>query len=336
MVTLYVTSLERGSGKTTVCAGLGKHLESDGKKVGFFKPIIGGSKPAKDADSGAAFMKKAFALKETLDSICPYFKDEKERTGGIKEAFAKVAKGKDVVIVEDINEQSQIPYSILEALDARVVIVGGYSQELPGDKLTTACKYFEKHLLGVVLNKVPGSQVERVRSEVSIAFSQAGIDILGVLPEDRTLLALTVGELAENIQGEILNNSEKSAELVENIMLGALCVDPGPVYFGRKVNKAAILRVERADMQMAALETSTRALVLSGNTVPMPSILNRAEDKEVPIIMASDDITTIVTNIEDALAKTRFNQENKLAKLAEIMAQNFDFKATYKGLGLAG
>ena len=40
MVALYVTSLERGIGKTAVCAGLGKHLLSDGKKIGFFKPVI--------------------------------------------------------------------------------------------------------------------------------------------------------------------------------------------------------------------------------------------------------------------------------------------------------
>ena len=336
MVTIYVTSLEGGSGKTTVCAGIGKYLKDDGKKVGFFKPVIAGSKPAGAADGDAVFIKQILTLRDSVKSINPSYSDDSKLTSDITEDFNKIARGKDVVIVEDLDEQSQVSYAILEALNARVIIVAGDSVELPGEKLLTACKYYKEHLLGVVLNKAPAGQIERVRSEATASFSQAGINILGVLPEDRTLLALSVGELAEYIRGEILNNNEKSAELVENVMLGALVVDPGPDYYGRKVNKAAVLRTERQDMQMAALETSTRALVLSGDAAPTPLIRNRAENKSVPIIQASDDVASIVANIEDALAKTRFNQENKLTKLVEIMKQHFNFEAMYKGSGLAG
>ena len=336
MVTLYLTSLERGSGKTAVCAGLGKHLVSDGKKTGFFKPIIAGGKnmPAEAVDSDAEFMKHVFALEEPLESLCPVFSDEGKLTGGVKEAFSKVSHGKDVVIVEGINEQDQASHGVAKTLDARVIIVAGYSNELSGAELISAAKDFGANLLGIVLNKVPGSQLERVRTEASASFGEAGVNILGVLPEDRALLAFTIGELAEYLQGEILNNAEESAELAENIMLGALCVDPGPVYFGRKANKVAVLRSERSDMQLAALETSTRCLVISGETPPIPSVLNRAEDKKIPIILAKEDVRAIVANIEDALAKTRFNQENKLPRLTEILEQHFDFQTVYKGLGL--
>jgi len=335
LATLYVTSLEKGMGKTAVCAGLGKHLLNDGKKIGFFKPIIAGNKPAEGVDSDAAFMKHVFALKESVESLCPVFTDEGNLTSKIKEAFTKISKGKDVVIIEGIDEQSPASYETVKTLGARVIIVEGYSQELPRGKLITASKYFGEYLLGVVLNKVPGSQAGRVSSEAPASFSKAGVSLLGVLPEDRALLALTIGELAEHIQGEILNNHEKSAELVENFMLGAMCVDPGPVYFGRKANKVAVLRGERSDMQLAALETSTRCLGLSGDTAPNPSVLYRAEDKKIPIIQASDDVATIVTNFEDALAKTRFNHENKLPNLTEIMEQNFYFEAMYQVVGLA-
>ena len=334
MVTLYVTSLGKGMGKTAVCAGLGKHLLNDGKETGFFKPIIAGNEPAEAVDSDASFVKDVFALKESVEFLCPVFTDEGNLTGKIEEAFTKVSRGKDVIIIEGIDQQSRASYGILEALDARVIIVEGYSKELPGTQLTTVCEYFGKHLLGVVLNKVPGSQAERVRSEASASFSKAGVSLLGVLPEDRALLALTIGELAEHVQGEILNNHEKSAELVENFMLGAIGVDPGPIYFGRKANKAAVLRGECSDMQLVTLETSTRCLVLSGDTAPSPSVLYQAGDKKIPVILTKDDVSGIVTNIEDALTKTRFNQENKLPKLTEIMEQDFDFEAVYQGLGL--
>ena len=77
MVALYVTSLEKGSGKTTICAGLGKHLLDDGKKIGFFKPVIADSKnpPMEGTDSDAAFIKRLFALKEPVDLLCPVLSD---------------------------------------------------------------------------------------------------------------------------------------------------------------------------------------------------------------------------------------------------------------------
>jgi len=336
LITLYVTSLERGSGKTAICAGLGKHLLNDGKKIGFFKPVITNKEnsPMEGTDYDAAFMKHLFALEEPIDLLCPVFSDEGNLTNKIKEAYAKVSQGKDVVIVEGISGQSQASRDVVETLAARVVFVESYSKELL--KAIDSYKDSGEYSLGVALNKVPGSRIEHVLGEMSPQFDKAGINILGVLPEDRTLFALTIGELTEHIQGEVLNGAEKSAELVENIMLGAMSVDPGPEYFGRKANKAVVVRSERPDMQLAALETSTKCLVLTGNTAPKPIVLSQAEEKKVPIILARDDTTAIVANIEDALGKTRFNQENKLSRLTEIMEQHFDFQTVYKGLGLAG
>jgi len=330
-----------GAGKTVVCAGLGRHLLADGKKVGFFKPIVADIKsPAIEAtDSDAEFMKHILALEEPVGSLCPV-SGRQELTNSIKKACAKVSAGKDVVIVEGIWRQRpagkpvETSYEIVQALDATVIIVEPYSEELPGAKFIDMGKDFGKYLLGVVVNKVPRSRVEQVYNQLSAQFGKVGIDILGVLPEDRVLFSLTIGELAEHIQGEILNHADKSAELVENLMLGAMTVDPGPEYFGRKANKAVVVRGERPDMQLAALETSTRCLVLSGGVSPIHSVLRRAEDKGIPIILTKGDANSVVNSIELALGKSRFNQEKKLPRLAEIM-QQFNFQAIYRGLGLA-
>jgi hypothetical protein len=332
LVALYVTSSERAVGKTALCAGLGKYLLNDGKKVGFLKPLIADGKPKEGADSDAVFMKRIFALEEPVDYLCPVISGQNNLTNSIKEAYAKVSQGKDVVIVEGggLDKAS----TIAEALGAKVIIIESYPDESPKAKLIDGYKDFVGYLLGVVVNKVPRARLERVSEEMSARYGKAGINILGILPEDRALFTLTVAELAQHIQGEILNQAEKSEELVENFMLGAKCVDPGPQYFSRKTNKAVIVRSERPDMQMAALETPTRCLILSGDTLPTPAVLYQAEVKKVPVILAKADIISIVTSIEDALGKTRFNQEKKLPELIQIMKRCFDFQALYRGLGL--
>jgi len=337
LVALYVTSLEGAGGKTTICAGLGKHLLNDGRKIGFFRPIVADSEnlPKEGTDTDAAFMKQVLSLEEPIDHLCPVISEQGNLTSRIKEAYAKVSSGKDVVIVEGIFEQSRASYGIVEALDARVIVVEGYSNKLPTARFVNSCKEFGEYLLGVVLNKVPRSQLEAVYGEMSSQFGEAGIRVLGALPEDRVLFTLTIGELAEHLQGEILNCAEKSVELLESFMLGAMSIDPGPEYFGRKANKAVVVRGERPDMQLAALETSTRCLVLTGDTAPIPVVLHGAEDKGIPIILVKGDIATAVISIEDALGKVRFNQEKKFPRLTEIMEQHFDFQAVYQELGLA-
>lgn len=330
MVTLYVTSSPGNMGKTAICAGLGQHLLNEGHRIGFLKPVLAD----KTADGDGAFMKHVLALEETIDSICPVINNQNNLANSVKQACDQVSRGKDVVVIEGMPIEAS--YEAVEALDAKVLIVEGYSKELPGAKLIDGYQKFEEHLLGVVINKVPSSKLEQVHNEASAQLGEAGINVLGVLPEDRALLALTIGELAEHLQGKILNNNEKLAELVENFMLGAMVVDPGPDYFGRKDNKAVIVRSNRPDMQLAALETSTKCLILSGDTAPIPSVLYQAEAKKVPIILTSSDATATVKTIEDALSQTRFNQEKKLPRLTDMIKQYFNFPALYQGLGLAG
>ncbi len=88
-------------------------------------------------------------------------------------------------------------------------------------------------------------------------------------------------------------------------------------------------------MQMATLGTSTSCLVLAGDTAPQQVVLDRAKEKNVPIIVTADEVTVIVDKIEGALSQVRFNQDGKMPKLTKIMKKHFDFPTFDKGLGLS-
>ena len=53
------------------------------------------------------------------------------------------------------------------------------------------------------------------------------------------------------------------------------------------------------------------------------------------IIITAEDTASVMESVEQALGMTKFNQEKKLPRLAEIMNQQIDLKALSKGLGLA-
>jgi BioD-like phosphotransacetylase family protein len=299
LVALYIVSPQEATGKTAIGAGLGRYLQDEGKKVGYLKPDA--------ADKGdAAFMKQVLDLAEDIEDLCP--------DGDVKKAYDKVAAGKDVVIVEGTAGQNSA--EVADALGARVIVVEAYGA-------TDGYKEFGNKLLGVVINKVPESQMERASAEASTR----GVRVLGVLPENRTLLAVTVGELAEGLQGKILNSAEGAAELVENYMLGAMVVDSGRDYFGRKGRKAAVVRGDRPDMQLAALETPTSCLVLSSSQEPpIYNVMEKAENRGIPIISTASPTEDIVRSIEAMLSQGRFHQEKKLPRLAQLL-QHLDLTA---------
>jgi BioD-like phosphotransacetylase family protein len=334
LAALYVTSLQAGAGKTAVCAGLAKHLDGEGRKVGYFKPMVADISEKAAVDSDAAFIKKVLRLKEAAADLSPVIGRGGDLAAKIKRAYDRVARGKDVVIVEGVwrirpgARPVEAAYEVVEALNARVIAVEPYSAEITAAGLSAKYKDFGESLLGVVVNRVPVRRLEVLSEQLS------GSGVLGVLPEDRVLFGLTVGEIAGRIDGKILNDAAKSGEVVENLMLGAMVVDAGPDYFGRRANKAAVLRSNRPDMQLAALETSTRCLVLSGGIEPTYPVLTSAKDKGIPIILTRGDTGSVVNTLEIALGRSRFNQPKKLPRLLQIMEKHFDYRAVEQGLAL--
>lgn len=306
----YIVSAEEAAGKTAICAGLAMNLVNDGKKAGYLKPQVVG-KDGSDGD--IVFMKEILGLADAVNA-------------------PDVIQGRDVVLVEAMlgptadDTVSKETYGAAREMKARAIAVEAYSGE--ASKYIDVYKGFCENLLGVIINKVPESQLTQVKDEATAQFGAAGIKVLAVIPENRVLLAITVGELAESVRGKILNNPDKSGELVENFMLGAMVVDSGLDYFGRKENKAAIVRQDRPDMQLAALETSTRCLVLTGsNEPPVYNVLQKAEARGIPIITTEAEVKDIAAGLEDTLTSTRLNQEKKLSRLAEVVKQNLDIKA---------
>ncbi len=256
-----------------------------------------------------------------------------QRIPGLGIASAAGLGDYDIVLAEGSLGQSadsaasRAAYAAAREMQAAVIAVEAYAGATP--KFPDAYRGFGGALTGVIINKVPASQLQKVRAGAGQRLEAAGLKLLGVIPENRVLLAVTVGELAEGLRGKILNNADKSGELVENYMLGAMVVDSGAGYFGRKSRKAAIIHHDRPDMQLAALETATACLVLSGAPAepPMYNVLDKAKTRGIPIIATAAAVGDIVQTIENTLLGARLNQPGKLGRLAETARQNLDLKA---------
>lgn len=336
MASLYITSIAPATGKTAVAIGLGRWLQSKNKKVGYFKPVSAAGPGAADPD--AEFAREALGLQEAAASLSAVAAQGagEDVVEQIRQAYAAVSKGKDVTVVEGLSEASAASSELARLVGAKVVLVVRYSADLTAEQVASAAGHFKGSLLGVVLNAVPASRVSPVHDKLVAALQGQGIKVLGILPEDRALFTVSVAELARHIEGKVLNCQQVTGELVENIMVGAMCIDPGPLYFGRRGNKAVVTRGDRPDVQMAALETPTRCIVLSGGTQPMPVVQRRADLKKVALVSVPTDTLSTVAKIEEVFSSARFRQPRKLGRLDALLRENLDLDALKQELGIKG
>jgi BioD-like phosphotransacetylase family protein len=354
MATLYITSTETFSGKSALCVGLAKRIQRDGFSIGYMKPLSAGARLAAGmVDEDAEFFKKTFNLPDSLEDMAPIgitprmveailaAEDRTDYGARLKSAYERVAKDRDVIILEggsNLREGYLIDLpavqvaTMLGALGLAVVKYGSDLQIL--DDALTARKRLGALTIGVVLNAIPRQRMPFMQEVVKPALEARGVPILAVLPQERLLLSVSVGELAEFLSGKILCCEDRADELVEHLMVGAMGVESALSYFRRKPNKAVITGGDRPDIQLAALETSTKCVILTGNLRPSPIILGRAQEVGVPMILVRQDTLTAVEVIERFFGKTRFHLDKKIQRFEEMLEDRFDFERLYAALQL--
>lgn len=355
MKSLYVTSVERYSGKTAVCLALGKRFQEDGYKVGYLKPLslqpwmYGG----RVADEDAAFVKQVLGLTADPTELSPVVvtpellrvhltgQSAEDLMPKVKVAAENAGAGQDFLLMEGGGSLREgyvmgLPTPLVAAaLGSQVLTVVQYRDEvrLMDDTLTAQFRLGEA-MTGVIINRVPADDVEFVEKIARPYFENRGVLVFGVLPEVRSLAALTVDELIEVLKPIVLTSGAPTDKVVENLTVGAMTVDAALRRFRKQRNKAVITGGDRADIQLAALETSTSCLVLTGNLEPRPAIIKQASELGVPILLVRENTMETVEAIDRIFGKTRLGQASKLQMFQELMTNHVDWKRLYEKIGL--
>jgi hypothetical protein len=353
MKSLYITSAETFSGKSALCVGLGVRFGKDGLKAGYMKPVNVHC-PICDGlafDEDVVFAKQIFGMAEPNDLLCPVSltpaKFEQQLRGPevnyepkLLDAFNKLSSERDIMVLEGGRSLREgyvaglPPLRVTDLVDARVIGVVKYDEALMVDRAMTAQNYFKDRLMGVVINEAPKTQMDFITDAVVPFLVRHGITSLGVLPKDQLLAAPSVRELADGLKAEVLCAPEKMDELVEHMLVGAMSVESALAYFRRKANKAVITGGDRADIALAALETSTRCLILTGNLYPSPAVLNRAEELQVPVLLCNLDTLAAVDVIEHFFGRSRFQQPQKVERFSKMLDEHLNFALIYDKLGI--
>lgn len=354
MATLvYVASTETFVGKSAVCMALMSHMRKNGYKIGYMKPVsvsVNHSSP-ETVDEDAVLIKQRLGLDTPVEKMAPVQVTSRvvddilngqvpSYTDTLLDAYRTVYQGKDIVVLEGTNRWVEgalldlTTDQVISMFDAPVLLVCRYHSTLTVDNILTVQRYLNNRVIGVLINQIEPSHFDFVQSRIAPYLEQRGIQVLGILPQEPFLASVSVGELMDQLDGQYIGSPEWRSKLIMSLMVGAMGVDPGLSHFRRRANKAVFTGGDRTDIQLVALETSTSVLVLTGNIRPSLHVLNRAEEKEVPIIVVPGDTIGAVERAEKLFGRVRFQQHAKFQRFTELMDEHFAYQRLYDTLGL--
>jgi hypothetical protein len=353
MLPLLIESTASYAGKSLLCLGLGLKFQKDGFKIAYLKPL--GRAPVKKGkittDEDAVFIQDAFNLDEPLEQLCPVIVtqdlimdaydgkvsglDEK-----VKNAYKKISRGKDITLIGgggSLHEGTLLGLSSLRLardFNAKVILVDNAEHEINVDCIIRAKEGLKDNLIGVILNRVPPHKIDFIKKRVIPSFQRKQIDILGIIPLDPLLSSVSVRELQQILSGQFLIGKEYETDLIEKFFVGSMNVDKAIEYFKKSKNKAVIVGGDRPDIILAALETPTSCVVLTGGLYPNDILLAKADEMKIPIILVKDDTYSTVQKVDKVLGRLRVKDEKKVKLGAKLIEKEVNFSLLYKKAGL--
>lgn len=336
-----------------ICLGLGLAFQRDGFSVSYFKPF--GRSPVREGkvttDEDAVLMRDVFHLEAPLDRICPvvvtqdliidaYDGKVKDLDKNVLNAFHQVSRGKDITLIGgggSLHEGSLLGLSSLRIardLQARVILVDNAEHAVNVDCIIRAGEGLGEHLTGVVLNRVPPQKMDFIKKRVLPFFQRRGITVLGTIPLDPLLSSVSVRELQQVLNGQFLFGEAYGSDLIEKFLVGSMNVDRAVEYFKKSRNKAVIVGGDRPDIILAALETPTSCVVLTGGYHPNAIILAKAEEMKIPVILVREDTYTTVQKVDQVVGRLRVREAKKIQAGARLIQREINFPLLYKKAGL--
>ena len=292
MPAVLIAAPESLSGKTTIAAALGRRLSDGGASVALSR-LAGDPNAVADARFFAGLAFNAGPTPEPLE--------------------AAASGNADVTVVE---APAGDPRSALEALSARAVVVVAYADPLPAD-LPSFCNALGDACAGVAITRVPVRRLEAVRA----AAGAIGVRLLGLIPEDRLLAAPTLGAVAEALEAGSSSLNSASETVIDRPIISSISADPAQGYFARYGPNAVIVRGDKPDQQLGALNAGAPCLIVTGGLPVLSYVEERADEEGIPLLRTRYDTVAVVERLEALYGATPFSGPAKVERIAELAGE---------------
>jgi BioD-like phosphotransacetylase family protein len=166
-------------------------------------------------------------------------------------------------------------------------------------------------LAGLILNRA------RVRGESGAGYE--GLTPIASLPEDRVLASPSLAAVQGALEAEAMYVETNPGRTLDRLVIASIAADPGQAYFDRTRADSVIVRSDKPDLQLAALNAGAECLIVTGDLPVLSYVRDRVEEDEVPFLRTKLDTKGAVEAIERLYGVTPFSGDaEKLRRLDEL------------------
>ncbi|BBL76424.1 phosphate acetyltransferase [Methylomagnum ishizawai] len=320
-ISLYISTIEAGSGKSAVALGLIEYALRKTTRVGFFRPVIHEPPPGRQ-DEDIDLILRHFWLPQPYDASYAWTDREVDHLLGqdrqdevldrIIRCYKFLEQHCDFILCEGtdfLGDTNVLEFDfncvIAKNLGCPVLMVGNAHGRAVGDTLHAARiavdAYAERgcRVAGILLNKAEPEAIPTLTAALQADFG-AGLDLLAVLPFDQKLKSPRVREVAEQLGAEVLFGHSRLDTLISGYLIAAMQVQNAITWL--QPDQLVITAGDRADIVIGMMQADKSAnyprlagIVLSGGVRPDPALVRLIEGSRDPLpvlLVKSDTFTT--------------------------------------------
>ncbi len=318
MSLFYVTSNLPTQGKTALCSSMAHLSLKKGVNANIVKVV-----PLSSAVNNAvANYEKVFPKDPEVFSSVPINEASKSLKNMESSSGVTLAEGDSSISTEDQEK-------LVSETDAEVIVISDY---VNGIECAKYAKGFGTNLKGVVINFLPRFAETDVRERLVPEFESLGVTVIGVIPEDRCLLSVSVAQIAERLGGRFISGENLPDALVQNFMVGGFGMDPGQYVFSTKSDKAVVIRGDRPDVQMSALQTDITCFIMTNGIDPIEYVKYESQEEEVPILVVDQDTLQTMEDVGNLQGKVGFDHPEKLVRMSYLIGSSVGLERLTEGL----
>lgn len=329
MGVIQIIANRPGAGKTCLAGAVLTRLRQQGRGVGYYRPFS--NFPQDDPD--VTFISQQL-LAGGDGPVVPAPQALPTTTGTnqlpreVREAASSLIAESDTLLVEGPDlaggSGAGLAVELAAHLESKVLLVLQYTKGLSVDDVASLVTPLEDRLSALVINSFPPHRRREVTQGLVDALEGRGLPVLGAIPDDRYMLAVTVQQVADHLGGHWVQEPMNTDAYIDRFLIGGNIMDAGHYYFGRFENQAVITRSERPDIQMASLMCQTKCLVLTGGAQPTEYVRVEASQREVPLILVERDTISTAEALGGLLERADARSIQKVRRFGELMEEHLD------------
>jgi len=349
---LYISTVEPGSGKVVFALGLIELALRQTARVGFFRPVIQATEDGK-RDEDIDLILRHFGLPQNYEESYAWdlhqvqerlgSHDEDEVVERIIERYKSLESRCDFVLIEGTDYLSHL--SALEFdlnalvarnLSAPVLLVGSAHERSCREAVDAIRISVDAHkekncpVIGVLLNKADPLQVEEIKQQLTQELGASGM-LVGVLPYERLLEAPSVREVSEQLGAKMLFGRERMDGLVGGYLVGAMHLQN--LLSWLESDQLVLTPGDRADVLLGVIEADRSAnyprlagLVLTSGIQPDLELFQLIEGlrESLPILSVAEDTYTATSRLEHIRADIKAENQDKIQRALDLFERYVD------------